>query len=282
MSNKYLKIVGYLFIALFASAPGAMAETLEKMTRSQGVIEIAVYERFLPYSFEVNGQAQGVDVAIGQALAAKLGLKAKFRLIQPDESSEDDLRNQVWKGHFIGGAPADLMLHVPAHPQFAKENRQVKITPYYRETMAVARYPRLKNAVSIAQLEAEKIGAEKLTLASDYLAVAMGGRLRESIALFPNVAEAIKALRQGDVPAVLGPRGEVEGHLGADLSKFIVGPMLMPGLGNDGWDVGVAVKATNTELVEAVDRAMAELHAEGAFKRIFEAQGLTYQPLTTL
>jgi ABC-type amino acid transport substrate-binding protein len=277
MLTNSVRIVGYLLMMLFAVAYGATAETLEKI-RSRGVIEIAVYERFIPYSSEVKGKAHGVDVSIGQALADKLGLKVKFRLFQADESASDDLRNQVWKGHHLGGAAADVMLHVPADPRFAKDNEQVKIlAPYYRETIAVARYPRLKKAISVDQLEAEKIGAEKLTLASDYLAAAMGGRLRESMVLFPNIAEATEALRQGKVAAVMGPRGELEGHLRADLGKFHVGPMILPGLPFDGWDVGVAVKATHTQLTEAVDKAMAELYEEGAFKRIFEAQGVTYQ-----
>ena len=278
MLNSCLKIVGCLFLVLSVIAPGAIAEPLEKI-QSRGFIEIALYERFLPYSYEVNGQAQGVDVAIGQAVAEKIGVKAKFRLFQLDESASDDLRNHVWKGHPINGAPADIMFHVPAHPQFAQENDQVKILfPYFREIMVVARYPRLKNAVTVAQLAGEKIGAEKLTLASDYLAMAMGGLLRESIALYPNVAEAIADLNEGKIPAVMGPRGEIEGYLGANLGKYIVGPLGMPGLAYDGWDLGVAVKATNTQLVQAVDEAMKELSAEGAFKRIFEAHGLTYQP----
>ncbi len=278
MLANSMRIVCSLLVLLVAMAQGATAESLDKI-RSRGVIEIAVYERFVPYSSEVNGQAHGVDVAIGRALAEKLGLKVRFRLFQADESTSDDLRNQVWKGHHIGGAAADVMLHVPADPNFARDNEQAKIlAPYYRETIAVARYPRLKNTISVDQLEAEKIGAEKLTLASDYLAAAMGGRLRDSMVLFPSLAEATEALRQGKVAAVMGPRGELEGQLGADLGKFHVGPMILPGLPYDGWDVGVAVKATYTQLVEAVDRAMSELYEEGAFKRIFEAQGITYRP----
>lgn len=278
MLTNSVRIVGYLLVMLFAVAYGATAETLEKI-RSRGVIEIAVYERFVPYSSEVKGAAHGVDVEIGRALAKKLGLQPRFRLFQADESASDDLRNQVWKGHHLGGAAADVMLHAPVDPNFAKENEQAKIlAPYFRETIAVARYPRLKKAISVDQLEEEKIGAEKLTLASDYLAAAMGGRLRESMVLFPNIPEAIEAMRQGKVAAVMGPRGELEGHLGADLSKFHVSSMILPGLPYDGWDVGVAVKAKHTELAEAVEQAMAKLHGEGAFQRIFEAQGLTYHP----
>ncbi len=271
----------FLLIAFLATATGASAETLAKI-RERGQIEIAVYERFLPYSYADKGQPRGVDVAIGQALAEKLGVKARFRLFQLDESADDDLRNQVWKGHPINGAPADLMLHVPTHPEFAKENDNAKImAPYFRETVAVARYPRLKHLVSIAHLGNEKIGAEKLTLASDYLAAALGGLLRENMVLYPNVGEAITDMKAGKIPAVMGPRGELEGYLGADLGKFVVGPMAMPGMGFDGWDLGVAVKAKNTELVAAVAQAMAELDAEGAFKRIFEDYGLTYTPPVT-
>jgi ABC-type amino acid transport substrate-binding protein len=272
-----------LVIALAATAVAAVAAPLDKI-KSRGYIEIAVYERFIPYSYEENGQPTGVDVEIGRALAEKLGVNAKFRLFQPDESADDDLRNHVWKGHPINGAPADVMLHVPTHPNFANENKQVKIlTPYFRETEVVARYPRLKQAVSIANFSDERIGAEKLTLASDYLAAAMGGMLRESMALYPNVAAAVADLKAEKISAILGPRGELEGYLGADLGRFVVGPVAMPGLAYNGWDLGVAVPAKETALAEAVEKAMAELEAEGTIKRIFVAHGLTYfEPETLL
>jgi len=263
-------------MTLFLTASGASAVNLEKI-KERGFIEIAVYKNFLPYSYAENGQPAGVDVEIGKALAEKLGVKAKFRLFQLDESSDDDLRNHVWKGHPINGAPADMMFHVPTHPAFVKENDHARImAPYFRETVAVARYPRLKHVVSIAHFNNEKIGAEKLTLASDYLASAMGGSLRNNMVLYPNVAQAVVDLKSGKIPAVMAPRGEVEGYLGADLDKFVVGTVAMPGLPYDGWDLGVAVKASNTDLARVVEMAMANLAAEGVIKRIFEAHGLTY------
>ncbi|MBW2450756.1 MAG: transporter substrate-binding domain-containing protein [Deltaproteobacteria bacterium] len=278
-----VKFATLFMIALLSTASTAIAEPLKKI-KERGFIEIAVYERFLPYSYEENGQPKGVDVEIGKALAEKLGLKPKFRLFQLDESADDDLRNHVWKGHPINGAPADIMLHVPTHPAFAKENEQAKIlSPYFREIVVVARYPRLKHIVSVAHLGNERIGAEKLTLASDYLASALSGLLRNNMALYPSVSEAIEDMKTGKVTAVMGQRGEIEGFLGANKDKFVVGPLAMPGLPYDGWDLGVAVKATHTELAAAVDQAMAELQAEGTIKRIFEAYGLTYtEPKTKL
>lgn len=45
---------------------------------SSGVLRVAVYENFPPYSFMQGGQPRGVDVDLGQRLASGLGLRAEF------------------------------------------------------------------------------------------------------------------------------------------------------------------------------------------------------------
>ncbi len=275
-------VIVYALFALFTGIPTVTAANLDAV-KARGVLDIAVYGEFPPYSENKNGKPQGLDVAVGRALAEKLGVGAKFRLVRADESMSDDLRNNVWKGHYLGGGTADVMLHVPVDPLLAKDNEQVKIlAPYHRETIAVARQAALTDVKSLVDLEEEKIGAEKLTLASDYLAVALGGRLRGSMVLFKSVSEATEALRAGAVGAVMGPLGEVEGTLGSDKAAFIVETMRLPGLRFNGWDLGVAVKSSNTELADAVARAMKALHAEGVIRRIFQDHGVTYQPPTRM
>ncbi|NBT05828.1 MAG: hypothetical protein EBS54_03445 [Betaproteobacteria bacterium] len=90
-----------------------------------------------PFSDQDSG---GIDVDIARALADKLGLKLDLAWAEADEKVEDDLRNYVWKGHYMGNEIADLMLHMPVDPVFNERVKQVKlIAPYYAENLMVAR-----------------------------------------------------------------------------------------------------------------------------------------------
>ena len=72
------------------------ARTYDDMLAS-GVLKVAVYENFPPYSFLQNGEARGVDVDLARRLAEGLGLKAELLWVSPGEKLDDDLRNFIWK-----------------------------------------------------------------------------------------------------------------------------------------------------------------------------------------
>ena len=42
------------------------------------------------------------------------------------EDMNDDLRNMVWKGHYLGTQPSDVMMHVPVDEHLAKANDKVR------------------------------------------------------------------------------------------------------------------------------------------------------------
>ena len=132
-SNRRWSAAFGLMLIAFAAQAATLAEVKER-----GMLQIAVYEDFPPFSSEAGGRATGIDVDIGRALADHLGLPARIRLVGADETMEDDLRNNVWKGHYLGGGTADAMLHVPVDAEFAEKNDRVQIlAPYYREHIVV-------------------------------------------------------------------------------------------------------------------------------------------------
>jgi polar amino acid transport system substrate-binding protein len=247
--------------------------------KEKGVIEVALYENFPPYSYVEQGHAVGIDVEIAKALADKLGVNASLRLIGADESMEDDLRNNVWKGHYLGGGVADLMLRVPYDEDFGRMNDRVRlIAPYHREQIVVALNPTAgmrDNALEI--FTRQKVGVELDTLADFYLLSAMDGRIRDNVVHFSNVGGAVSALLKGEVAGVMAPRSELEAGLGEHLADFNVGPLQLTGLRESGWNVGGAVKVGADDLAAALEQAMQSLRAEGELSRIFQRHGLTYQ-----
>lgn len=257
----------------------ALADGLETL-RERGRLRIAVYNDFPPYS---TSGGKGIDADLGRAIAAKLGLAAEIVGFNADEDMNDDLRNMVWKGHYLGTQPADLMLHVPVDEVLARANDKVRIFgAYHRETLALARNPDRvaalsgSAAVALEIFTREKIGVETASLADSFLLGVLNGRLRENVVHFPTVGAAAKALAEGGVAAVLAPRAELEAaikgkeRVALDSAKFAE-------LKVDSWPLGMAVKVEEQALAEAITGALAELKRDGTVAAIFRQHGITHQ-----
>ena len=261
-----------------AAALPALAGDLEAI-RQRGRLRVAVYNDFMPYS----KAGKGIDVELARAIAGKLGLSPEIVGFNADEDMNDDLRNMVWKGHYLGTQPADLMMHVPVDAHLARANDKVRIFgAYHREALGVARDPaRIQPlsgsaAVALEIFTREKIGVETATLADSFLLAVLNGRLRENVVHFRNVGEAAKALERGEVAAVLAPRAELEAAL-AGQAKLPVEPANLAELKVGGWPLGMAVKVEEVALADAVAAALADLKREGVVADIFRRNGITYQ-----
>ncbi len=263
----------------FCLALPAVADALETI-RQRGRLRIAVYNDFPPYSL---AGGKGIDADIGRAIAARLGVAAEIVGFNADEDMSDDLRNMVWKGHYLGTQPADLMLHVPVDEGLARANDKVRIFgTYHRESLAVARNPQRvpalagSAAVALEVFTREKIGVETATLADAFLLSVLNGRLRENVVHFTTVAEAGRALTAGQIAAVLAPRAELEAAL-AGSQQVVLESANFAELKIDGWPLGMAVKAEEAALAEAVGAAVADLRRDGSIAAIFRQHGITYQ-----
>lgn len=263
---------------LATALPARAADGLE--LSQPGRLRIAVYNDLPPYS----DKGRGIDVAIGEALAARMGLGAEIVGFKADDDMNDDLRNMVWKGHYLGTRPADVMLHVPADPYLAEQNRQVRIfAPYHVETVAILRNPARVPAVIGSAAKAlevftrEKIGVEVRSLPDTFLLSVLNGRLRENVVHFRTVAEAVAALQRGEIAAVMASRAEIEAARG-DLAAFPLEPVALPELRTASWPLGLAVKADRPALADALQVALRDLRRDGTLAGIFSRHGVTYLP----
>lgn len=276
-TDRFLRAA--LGLVMAAAAAGAGAEEgapAPLHTRHAGVLRVAVYKDYPPFA----DKEQGIEVDIGKALAAQLGLKADVRAYPDADSVDGDLRNIIWKGHPLWREEiADVMLHVPVDPHVIGKNEQVKIFgPYFRERLVVARSPtRIPNLPTLQVFATEKIGVEVETLEDRYLVSSFGGLLRENVVHFPNLIEATAALVKGDVAAVMGRQTLIEAGLGPAVSSYVVSTAPAPGLATSGWELGMAVKADNPELAAALEQAIIRLLRDGTVERAFTSRGLTYR-----
>src|SRR5574343_243663 len=97
--------------ALALQALGVRAQQelqdLDKV-RASGVLKVALYKDNAPYSDGAGEQMSGIDVALAQGLAREMGLKLQLLPFDAGENVCDDLRNMVWRGHYLGYGPADV------------------------------------------------------------------------------------------------------------------------------------------------------------------------------
>jgi ABC-type amino acid transport substrate-binding protein len=82
-------------------------------------------------------------------------------------------------------------------------------------------------------------------------------------------------LRAGNIPAVMGPIGELEVGLSDGLA--IHTPPL-PGLARDSWTLGVAVRHNWRPLSYAIDDILVAAVNDGKIEEIFKQHGLRYAP----
>ena len=262
---------------LAATLPELLSATPLSKVKSRGSLVVGLYKDMPPF----HADGAGIDVELGRALAESLGVAFSPLPFPADENMGDDLRNMVWKGHYLGTAPSDVMMHVPVDSYLQGKNDKVKIFgPYHLETVAVARVQRIGQirgsaATALEVFTREKIGVEGRSLADAFLLGVLNGRLRENVVHFGSIAAAVEKLKAGDIAAVMGPRSEIEAALGKD-SRFVVEVVQMPELKINSWPLGMAVKADEGELADALAGALHALQKDGTVAAIFARHGVTY------
>lgn len=249
--------------------------------RQSGALKVALYKGLPPFSDNVGGQFSGIDVALANALGKQMGLSASLLPFDADDDGmSGDLRNMVWKGHYLGYGPADVMLHVPVDPNFIRQNGQVLIfAPYLREGyVLVYDSERVGKVSSFEDLAGQATGAEQGSGGASALLSSANGALRDKVKIYPEANEALRALFSGQIAAAMVTRAQYESALKAQnqsATRFVATELQSPLLPARGWAIGMAVKADQRELAQALESALNALRASGELQRIFAQYGVS-------
>jgi ABC-type amino acid transport substrate-binding protein len=255
--------------------PAAGGGTLARL-RDKGRLLVGLYQELPPF----HDQGHGIDVEIGRSLAAALQLRFEPLPFQAGENMGDDLRNMVWKGHYLGWGPADVLLHVPLDPPLLRANPQVQVVaPYYREGVALAldraAFPR--EVDSLSELNGRRVAVPGLSLAGWLLLGAEGGGLGDSLTTrLPDGVAAAESLKRGEVQAAAGLASELECALRGD-ARFLIQPLPTPRAPRDGWAVGCAVRKDADDLAAALQQAMQGLRESGRLRALFQDAGVPWR-----
>ncbi|PSL10925.1 amino acid ABC transporter substrate-binding protein (PAAT family) [Marinobacterium halophilum] len=294
LRNKLLTLLIPLLTGLLACEQ-AFARLYDDVIDS-GYIRIGVYKDFPPYSFIQDGEPTGIDVAIAREMAEGLGLELQLHWIIPDEGLEDDLRNNVWKGHYLDKDEdnplamkqlADVMLRVPYDKAYAYKqdslgyliNEHVVMkAPYQQERWQVAYdSKRLKAVRTVAVFQYDPIGVEVDSVPAFYFTSALGGRMRNMTHHYASPRLAFSAMQAGEVAAVMAMQSEIDWLLQqANDPQYRLAENSFPTMGKQTWDIGIAIRQTDRQLGYAVEEVLDRLIRSGEMGALFAGHGVRY------
>ena len=270
-------------LPLVMGLPLAQAQTeltdLDKV-RASGVLKVAVYKDNAPFGEGPATDMRGLDVALAGALAKAMGLRLALLPFDADENMDDDLRNMVWKGHYLGFGPADVMLQVPLDKTLMSHSPQVlMLGPYMRQSFVLMRdTTRLAQVDRPEDLKGLPLAAERGTGAASAMMGYGGGLMRDQVSIFNTGIQAAQAVIDGKAAAAYLTRAQAEATMfraGVKPGRYELSSLTLNGIPNNGWPVGMAVKKSNRALGEALETALKSLRENGELLRIFQQQGMT-------
>ena len=264
-----------LFTAAGVSAP-LHARPLDKV-RETGVLRVAVYQDYKPYSWRENGQTVGIDVEIAEALAQSLNARLDLFELRADDDINDDLRNGVWRGSVVGASPGDVMLHVPYDRRIEQSNDRVSLFgPYHVDGMAMIVDPgKADSALDLSLFQREKAAVAVGTIGDMILISLHDHALQPNVVHERTLEQAADDFEHGRVAAFYGEASAAQAFARSGARPYaLVYPKT--GMAAD-WPIGVAVKRDSRDLGAEVAAALDELAASGRLKQIFADYGVDWR-----
>lgn len=241
-----------------------------------------------PYRGVPASSGTGIDIDLAAAIAESLDVELELIWMTAGETTEDDLRNYLWKGHIIHGVKADLMMRVPYDRDYTLKRDDIGLLvhelvhmfgPYHVEAWQVAHDTKnLPELPTVSLFSYHPVGVEVDSIPQLYLTSAFNGRFREQARQFNSLQAAFVGMVDEKVHAVMGIRSQVTAlHSQLDNARFELAENAFPLIGRQQWDIGVAVHNDYRALGYAVGDVITEKTLNGELQEIFTKYGAEYQ-----
>lgn len=204
---------------------------------------------FPPYEFtDDNGKIVGIDAEIAAAIADKLGMTLVIK-----DMDFESLITAVSTGS------VDMVLAgMTVDPE---REESVNFSTSYAKGIQVVIVKEDSAIASIDDLEGKKIGVQTGTTGDIYCTEGYG---QESVNQYQNGALAVQALLNGQVDCVVIDNEPAKAYVAANEGLKILETKYADE------DYAIAIAKGNTELLEKVNKALAELKEEGKLDKIIE------------
>lgn len=248
-----------------ASSDAASSEATSEATSEAAATEVTTVEpgklimttnaAFPPYEMTTDdGDYEGIDVEIAGAIADKLGLELVI-----DNKDFDAALLAVQ-----GGEAADMVM---AGVTVTDERKAVMdFTDSYASGVQVVIVPEDSDIASIDDMQGKMIGVQRGTTGDLYCSdtVENGGFGAENVTPYPDGLTAVQALMNGQVDCVVIDNAPAQEFVAANPGLKI----LDTEYANEDYAIGVA--KGNTQLLDALNTAIAELKADGTIQAILD------------
>ena len=255
--KKFLKVTAFVMVFAMLACFAACGKAPEK-TPDQGeekaVLTMATNAAFPPYEYKEGDDFAGIDIEIAQAIADKLDMTLEIK--------------DVEFGSIIGGVQTGKFDMGIAGMTVTDERLQsVNFSTSYATGIQVVIVAEGSNIKSLDDLKGDgsmKFGVQQDTTGDIYASdtAENGGYGEDNVVRYKTGADAVQALKAGKVQAVIIDNEPAKAFVAANEGLEIL---------DAEWareDYAIAIAKENTELLEKVNNALAELKEEGKLDEI--------------
>jgi polar amino acid transport system substrate-binding protein len=218
-----------------------------------------------PLSLNGMGAQPGIDVEIGQAIAARLDMQPRLVWVDTTYGGRA-LRRSLLAGQ------CELFMGLPVDPAAETTGALATTSPYYSTGYRLIRtHDGSNEAPAAMDLRQLRIAVERQSGAQMRLE-----RIGSHLVVYGNQREVLDAVAHGDVDAgaVWLP----------DVGRLLQGRALATAAADAApdrllqWNMAVGVRRADVDLRTSVNRAIADLLAEGRIEAIFDRYRLPFFP----
>lgn len=226
--------------------------------RSAGVLVVGLDQGNLPFS-AAHPEPAGLDYEIARLLAEKLGVKLQVYWAYSMHDS--------YPGKLTTKKSCDLILGVMPDDRFGQ--RVLYSKPYYTASF------QLVVTAGTPRTALDKLGEETLAVEPGVAVKGIEGRTTKTLARVEEILEGV-ASKQVKAGYVIATRGRwLAEQRWAGRLQFL------DGHADDRFPICAAVRKSERDLNDAVDRAFAELAESGKLTPVFERWKIPYAPPAT-
>ena len=246
MKKKLLSLVLVAAMALAAVACGSKEEAPAE-TSDKEVLVMATNAEFPPYEFYEGQEIVGIDAEIAAAVAEKLGCELKI-----EDMAFDSIIAAVSSGKADFGLAGMTVTE--------KRLESVNFSDTYAHATQVVIVLEGSDIASVADLDGKKVGVQLGTTGDIYAEDIADATIER----YNKGFEAVQALSQGKIDAVIIDNEPAKVFVAENEGLVLLDEAFTEE------DYAMAIAKENTELLEKVNKALAELKEDGTLQAIVD------------
>ncbi|WP_161486085.1 transporter substrate-binding domain-containing protein [Desulfotomaculum copahuensis] len=260
MKNKTIHIFTALLLLLVALAaagcgsgarhnPGAAGPAADKPLPGQTQVLVATDPADVPFEFKSGGKYTGFDIDLMRAVAEVNNWHVEFREMK---------YNEIMPA--LDGSTVDMA--ISAIPVAGRSGQKVDFSlPYFGTGLSILTPAKNSAVKGWDDLKNKRLGVQIATAGAELAYTIPGAK----VTAYDDANEALKALKQGDVDAVVNDY-PVNAYL---LAQGVSGVKMTGGLRAEKL-YGIAVSRGKPGMLDRVDSALKTLKNDGRFAAIYK------------